>query len=72
MVVWNPNEIGGAIIGGSLIALSSTLNLYLFGRITGINGMLSTLLKLDYKNGFAWKFCFILGLITIPNIFHIA
>jgi uncharacterized membrane protein YedE/YeeE len=72
MVVWNPGEIGGAVIGGALIALASTLNLLLYGRISGINGMLNTLMKLDFKGGFEWKFAFITGLITIPNLFHIS
>ena len=72
MVVWNPNEIGGAVIGGALLGLSSSLNLLLYGRITGINGMLNTLMKYDMNSGFQWKFAFVLGLITLPNLFHVS
>lgn len=72
MVVWNPAEVAGAVIGGAIIALSSTLNLLLYGRITGINGILNTLIKADFKNGFGWKFSFMLGLIAIPVLFHVS
>ena len=71
MVQWNPNEVGGAVIGGTLIALSTTLNLLFFGRLTGLNGFLNTLMKCDLKNGFDWKFTFIVGLITLPVLFHV-
>ena len=70
MVYWNSNEIIGAVIGGSLIALSSTLNLYFFGRITGISGSVQTLIKYDKGSGFNYKYSFILGLILIPTFFH--
>ena len=47
MVYWNTQEVIQAIIGGSLIALSSTLNLLLYGRVTGISGILTSVIKLD-------------------------
>lgn len=71
MVVWNPNEIIGALLGGTLIAIASSMNLYLYGRITGISGSLNTLLKFDHSMGFNWKYAFVLGLITMPNLIHI-
>ena len=68
MVYWNTQEVIQAIIGGSLIALSSTLNLLLYGRVTGISGILTSVIKLDKAQGFYYKYFFIVGLITIPKI----
>ncbi|CDW73492.1 UNKNOWN [Stylonychia lemnae] len=71
MVYWNSQEVVQAVIGGALIALSTTLNLLLFGRITGISGILSSVTKYDTSQGFYWKYCFILGLLTIPKILQV-
>eukprot|EP00347_Sterkiella_histriomuscorum_P016880 403351492 len=71
MVYWNSQEVIQAVIGGALIALSSTLNLFLYGRITGISGMLTSVIKFDKENGFYYKYYFILGLLTIPKILQV-
>ena len=69
MVVWNSQDIICAVIGGSLIAAATSLNLYMYGRITGISGVFNSIVKADFKGGFIWKYCFLLGLLTFPNIF---
>ena len=51
-----------AIIGGVLIGLSSTLFLWLNGRIAGISGIAGGLDSLD-KNEFTWRLLFLTGLI---------
>ncbi len=66
MVYWNSNEIGAAVIGGALIALATSLNLYFYGRITGLSGVFNSVIKHDTESGFIWKFSFLVGLITIP------
>ena len=53
-------------MGGLLIGISSTLNLYLYGRITGLSGAFNSLIKYDKNAGFLWKIAFILGLIDGP------
>ena len=68
MVNFSVNDMGCALIGGALIAFSATLNLLIFGRITGLSGMYSTLSRGDKSEGLDWKFAFLHGLITIPLI----
>ena len=69
MVVWIPQEIVCATIGGILIAISTTLNLLIYGKITGLSGIFNSIIKYDVKAGFFWKYCFFVGLITLPTIF---
>ena len=68
MVHWVPQEVICALIGGVLIAISTTLNLLLFGRITGLSGIFNSVIKYDQKSGFDWKAPFIVGLFTVPVI----
>ena len=51
-----------AIIGGVLIGLSSTLFLWLNGRIAGISGIAGGLDSLD-RNEFTWRLLFLTALI---------
>jgi len=55
-----------ALVGGTLIAISTTLNLYFYGRITGLSGIFNSVMRHDLKAGFEWKTTFFLGLLTIP------
>lgn len=72
MVLWIWQDIILALVGGLLIGLSTTLNLYWYGRITGMSGIFNTLIKVDKEAGFQWKFSFFAGLIFIPSlIFYI-
>ena len=59
-----------ALIGGTLIAISTTLNLLLYGRITGLSGSFNTIIRLDKEGGLHWKFVFLTGLITIPAVLN--
>ena len=59
-----------ALVGGLLIGVSSTLNLYWYGRITGMSGIFNSLIKFDKEAGFFWKFCFFSGLIFVPSIIY--
>ena len=52
-----------AAVGGCFIALSSTLNLFMKGRITGLSGIFYTLIRLDFASGLTWKFAFFCGMI---------
>jgi len=68
MVHWDGAEIGGAVIGGSLIAFSAMINLFFLGRVTGMSGIFYSLFKLDKQNGLIWKTAFVAGLFSIPYI----
>jgi uncharacterized membrane protein YedE/YeeE len=70
MVYWSGKEVIGALIGGSLIALSTTLNLYFYGRITGLSGVFNSVIRKDEKMGFPWKLMFFMGLITFPVLMY--
>ena len=59
------SDIQAAIYGGSMIALSSSLMYVLYGRITGLSGILNTCLSFNIKSTFFFLcFSFITGLIT--------
>ncbi len=66
MVYWNTQEVLQALIGGAFIALASTLNLYHYGRITGLSGMFYTVSTADKSSGLYWKYSFLCGLLTFP------
>ena len=68
---WEPAEVVAALIGGIFIGISSTLNLFFYGRITGMSGTFNSIVKFDKSNGFFWKFCLFAGLILIPNLIFI-
>jgi uncharacterized membrane protein YedE/YeeE len=54
------STIINSLIGGSIMALASSLNLYLQGKITGISG---TLFKCISLTDFSYNFSFITGMI---------
>ena len=51
-----------AVIGGVLIGLSSTLFLWLNGRVAGISGIAGGLNNLD-RDEISWRFLFLAGLV---------
>jgi uncharacterized membrane protein YedE/YeeE len=51
-----------ALIGGSIIGLAVSLMLVFNGRVAGISGIISGLLKFD-KSDFSWRAAFLLGLL---------
>lgn len=68
MVYWNDQDVICATIGGIAIAISTTLNLILFGRITGLSGTMNSVFKFDRTAGFDYKLTFTVGLFTIPAL----
>jgi len=70
MVYWSTQDCICALIGGAFIAASTSLNLYLYGRITGLSGIFNSVVKYDTKAGFDWKLCFFVGLFTIPVLLN--
>lgn len=70
MVYWNNQDIICALIGGAFIAVSTTLNLLLYGRITGLSGSFNSIIKHDLNAGFDYKTTFFVGLITIPALLN--
>ena len=62
------NEYVLAFIGGSIIALSTSMMLYTLGRITGISGIISQSLSKSVIDN-SWRLSFILGLIFGGIIF---
>jgi multisubunit Na+/H+ antiporter MnhB subunit len=68
MVYWNDQDVICATIGGVAIALSTTLNLFLYGRVTGLSGSFNSIIKYDKEAGFDFKLTFMVGLFTIPAL----
>jgi uncharacterized membrane protein YedE/YeeE len=68
MVYIKAADLIAALIGGALIGLATTLNLLIYGRITGNSGIFNTLVKINMKEGFKWKFSFFSGLTTASMI----
>ena len=60
-----------AAIGGLLIAISSSLHYYLYGRITGMSGMLFNVVGFKFGPLFPLRTCFVIGLITIVDLLHL-
>lgn len=58
-----------ALLGGGFIALATTLNLLLMGRITGMSGMFFTLIRFKKDEGLLWKICCMFGVVFIPFLF---
>lgn len=56
MVYWNNQEVIQALIGGSLIAAATSLNLLYYGRISGLSGAFNSVYKGDMNAGFEWKY----------------
>jgi len=59
-----------AILGGGFIALATTLNILIMGRVTGMSGMFFTILRLNKSEGLVWKFCGVVGIVFIPFLFY--
>ena len=63
----NTDEYYYAVGGGAIIAIATSINLILKGRISGISGILYGAITL---NGFFWKINFILGLLLSYSYFY--
>lgn len=62
------NDLLLASIGGLLISLSSSLNLLIMGRITGMSGTLNGIITLD-KKSFHWKSSLFFGIFFVASLF---
>lgn len=62
MMEFNLNSIWPPLLGGALIGLSATIMFGMLGRITGISGIVSSVLSKPQKEH-NWRYAFILGLI---------
>ena len=58
------NPFINSVIGGSIMALSSSLHLYLEGKITGISGAIFRCISLS---NFSYNFSFIIGMVFISS-----
>ena len=56
-----------AAIGGALIGLSAVLLMLLTGRIAGVSGIFSGLLKVESDDK-TWRIAFLAGLVLVPVI----
>jgi uncharacterized protein len=64
-------NIGMAILGGFLIALSTSINLLLKGRITGMSGIFYSLVTFD-KSSFYWKLSLVSGMLSAASILYLS
>jgi uncharacterized membrane protein YedE/YeeE len=69
---WDTTQVLLALLGGVFIAASSSLNLFLTGRITGMSSIFYTLINWDMKEGLIWKVMFVVGLIIPPYVLWLA
>lgn len=65
VIDWNAFTPGSALAGGVLIGVAAALFVLLNGRIAGISGILSGLLR-PSRGDAAWRAAFIAGLIAAP------
>ena len=63
-MIWDPSSIFWACIGGALIALATTLNLALKGRLTGYSSTFYTIITLNFNEGLIWKTSFLTGVLS--------
>lgn len=62
---WFSFTPGPALLGGAILGLAVALYVLLHGRILGISGIVSGLLR-PQAGDWAWRFSIILGLISAP------
>ena len=60
-----------SIIGGAILGLAASLFLLFSGRVTGVSGITSGILKSDCSDR-TWRLLFIFGLVTGGMIYHFA
>ena len=60
-----------ATFGGILIGIATTLNLLIYGRITGNSGIFNTLIKLKHDEGLRWKVAFFSGLVASTYLIYL-
>jgi uncharacterized membrane protein YedE/YeeE len=65
---WNAFTPYASLAGGVLIGVAAAMFVLLNGRIAGISGILSGLLK-PVKGDIAWRVAFVLGLVAAPLLY---
>ncbi|CAG9333156.1 unnamed protein product [Blepharisma stoltei] len=70
-IYWDGTSVGFAFLGGFLISISTIINLFAMGRITGLSGILFTISTWNKKEGLIWKISFMIGLIGIIMMFRL-
>ena len=63
-------KIGMAIFGGALIALSSSLNYVVFGKISGLSGYLFSVAGFKFGPMFHLKLCYLVGMVTAVDLYY--
>lgn len=61
---------GMAILGGALIALSSSLHYIIYGRITGLSGFLFNVVGFKFGPLFPLRGIFLVGMVSIVDFFN--
>ena len=62
---WTAFTPGPALFGGILLGITAALYVHFHGRILGIGGIVSGLLRLQRHDTF-WRVCFIVGVLSAP------
>ena len=55
-------------MGGILLSVAISLYLFLYGRLTGMSGILNGVIHSNCDNLLTWKMTYFVGLITCPNV----
>lgn len=67
---WNSFTPDAALLGGALIGVAAAMFVLLNGRIAGISGVLSGLLK-PAQGDIAWRVAFVGGLVASPVLYRL-
>ena len=73
-IAWDLFTPGASLAGGLLIGAAAALMVLLLGRITGISGMVGSLLQAGTWRSFAqwgWRAAFVLGLLIAPWVWQL-
>ena len=62
---WSHLTLFASLLGGSVIGLAAALFMILHGRIMGVSGILSGIVK-PLKGDRVWRFTFLAGLVSAP------
>ena len=65
---WNAFTPATALIGGAMIGLAAALFILLNGRIAGISGIISGLLK-PVAGDWSWRLAFVVGMVAAPLLY---
>lgn len=74
-ILWSAFTPWASLAGGVLIGLAAAGMLVLLGRITGISGIVGTLLQggtWRQPGAWGWRLSFVLGLIAAPLLWQLA